>query len=306
LPDTRAELAVPLRKGQQVLGVLDVHAERRQGLGPNDLIVLQLVADHVATAIDNARLYAQQTSVITRLRELDRLRSSFLANMSHELRTPLNSVIGFTEVILEGIDGEITERMGHDLQVIHRNSTHLLSLINDVLDMAKIEAGRMELSRESFDLSSLLDETARTTLPLAQQKGLRLVVEAPARLDVDADRLRVRQVLLNLLGNSVKFTERGTITLRAVAEPAARRVLVSVHDLGIGVKPEDLPLIFEEFRQADNSTTRRAGGTGLGLPISRRLIEMHGGRLWGESSGVPGEGSTFYFTLELAELPEYR
>jgi signal transduction histidine kinase/HAMP domain-containing protein len=304
LPNTRSELAVPMIAGNRLWGVFDVQSDRADVFTDADVRIQTILAAQIAVALQNARLYAEQAATVTRLRELDQLKSSFLANMSHELRTPLNSVIGFTEVILAGIDGDVTEQMGQDLQIIHDNGTHLLSLINDILDMAKIESGRMDLHREVFDLKELINEVIQTSQPLAQKRGLWLSVGECAALAVDGDRTRVRQVLLNLISNGLKFSEHGGVTIQVYANGDPREACISVHDTGVGIKPEDMELIFEEFRQIDNATTRKAGGTGLGLPISRRLIEMHGGRLWGESTGEPGQGTTFYFTLSLAALPE--
>ncbi len=233
------------------------------------------------------------------LQELDRLKTAFLANMSHELRTPLNSILGFTDVILEHLDGPLTDNMNNDLQLIQKNGQHLLNLINDVLDMAKIEAGRMNFTPEKFRVHDLLEEVVSITSPLANERVLALSIEANSDREVEvfADRTRIRQVMLNLVNNALKFTEKGKISICAARRD--ENVLIDVHDTGIGIPADKLEIIFQEFAQVDTSTTRRAGGTGLGLPISRRLIEMHGGRLWAESSGRPGEGSTFNVELPL-------
>jgi signal transduction histidine kinase len=236
---------------------------------------------------------------VAQLRELDRLKSSFLANMSHELRTPLNSILGFADVMIEGLDGPLTENMGNDLQLIQKNGQHLLNLINDVLDMAKIEAGRMNLVVEKFNLHDILEEITSITSPLASEKSLALFIEPDSdhEVEVMADRTRLRQVMINLVNNSIKFTDKGKIAIHAGRQND--NVLIRVKDTGIGIPPDKLEAIFQEFIQVDTSTTRKAGGTGLGLPISRRLIEMHGGRLWAESSGVNGEGSTFFVLLPI-------
>jgi signal transduction histidine kinase len=304
LPKTRSELAVPLLVGERVLGVLDVLSEQPGRFTQEDVRIKSTLAAQVAVALQNANLYAEQTATVTRLRELDQLKSSFLANMSHELRTPLNSILGFTDVIIEGLDGPLTDRMENDLKVVQKNGQHLLGLINDILDMAKIEAGRMTINPERFNLGEVLDEVMEITLPLAREKRLylRSEVGSYSDLDLDADHVRVRQVLINLVGNAVKFTEHGGVSLRAErvyrsGEVGADHLLICVRDTGIGIPPNKLESIFEAFSQIDTSTTRKAGGTGLGLPISRHLIELHGGRLWAESSGLPGDGARFYIEL---------
>jgi signal transduction histidine kinase len=220
--------------------------------------------------------------------------------MSHELRTPLNSILGFTDVILEELDGPLTEHMDNDLRLIQKNGQHLLHLINDVLDMAKIEAGRMNLNPENFKAFEVLEEVASITSTLASEKNLALSIDEMSEQDVEiyADRTRLRQVMINLVNNAIKFTEAGKVSLKVTSLPGAR-VLIAVQDTGIGIAPEKLDAIFQEFTQVDASSTRKAGGTGLGLPISRRLVAMHGGRLWAESTGVPGEGSTFFVELPI-------
>jgi signal transduction histidine kinase len=220
--------------------------------------------------------------------------------MSHELRTPLNSILGFADVILEELDGPLTANMGTDLRLIQKNGQHLLHLINDVLDMAKIEAGRMNLNPEKFVIHEILDEVAGITSTLASEKNLSLFIDADSdkEIGIFADRTRLRQIMINLVNNAIKFTEKGSIAIRA-ARHADASVMITVKDTGIGIPEDKLETIFQEFTQVDTSSTRKAGGTGLGLPISRRLVEMHGGRLWAESTGVPGEGSTFYVELPL-------
>ncbi|GAB4503269.1 MAG: hypothetical protein Fur0043_02610 [Anaerolineales bacterium] len=285
--------------GGQVLGKLAVAQDAQRPLTADDQIFLEQVAEQVALALDSARLYQELAATVTQLRELDRLKSSFLANMSHELRTPLNSILGFADVMLEGLDGPLTENMNNDLQLIQKNGQHLLHLINDVLDMAKIEAGRMNLSPETFRFHEILEEVTSITSPLASEKSLSLFIENDSDQEVEifADRTRIRQVMLNLVNNAMKFTEKGKISMRTTRTEDG--ILVTVRDTGIGIPPDKLEAIFQEFTQVDSSSTRKAGGTGLGLPISRKLVEMHGGRLWVESSGIPGEGSTFYVELPL-------
>ena len=309
LSDTRSEMAVPMIVGEKLLGVFDVQANVVGRFTEEDANIYTTLAAQVGVALQNARLYVQQSATVTQLRELDRLKSSFLANMSHELRTPLNSILGFADVMLEGLDGELTEYMDNDLRLIQKNGQHLLHLINDVLDMAKIESGRMNLNPEKFKVHDVLEEVTSITSTLASEKNLSLFIHenSDQEIQVYADNTRMRQVMINLVNNAIKFTEKGKIVLSAHAIDGAR-VLITVKDTGIGIPPDKLEAIFQEFTQVDSSTTRKAGGTGLGLPISRRLVEMHGGRLWAESNGNPGEGSTFFVELpveaRIAEVVE--
>jgi signal transduction histidine kinase len=301
LPETRSEMAVPIIVGEKVLGVFDVQADKQNGFSKEDASIYSTLAAQVGVALQNARLYVEQASTVTQLRELDRLKSSFLANMSHELRTPLNSILGFSDVMLDGLDGPLTETMENDLKLINRNGQHLLSLINDVLDMAKITAGKMNLSFERFNVREVLEDVVNITAPLARDKALALQLEADASsdLEIEADHTRLRQVMINLVGNAIKFTEAGSVMISTERQNGYIRI--NVRDTGIGVPPEQAQMIFEEFSQVDTSTTRKTGGTGLGLPISRKLIELHHGRLWVESAGIRGEGSTF-----IIELPATR
>jgi signal transduction histidine kinase len=299
LPDTRAEMAVPMISGDKVIGVFDVQSDKIGYFSQDDANIYTTLALQVAVALQNARLYVEQTATVTQLRELDRLKSSFLANMSHELRTPLNSILGFADVILEGLDGPLTENMNNDLGLIYKNGQHLLHLINDVLDMAKIESGKMNLNIEKFNLQEIIEEVTSITSTMASEKNLALFIEPDSdhEVEINADKIRLRQVMINLINNAIKFTEKGKIAIRVVRE--ANNVLISVKDTGIGIPMELLESVFQEFTQVDTTTTRKAGGTGLGLPISRRLIQMHGGRLWAESTGIDGEGSTFYVFLPI-------
>ena len=298
LPETRAEMAVPMTVGDKLLGVFDVQSNNAAGFSDEDANIYVTLAAQVGVALQNARLYVEQAALVTQLRELDRLKSSFLANMSHELRTPLNSILGFADVIIEELDGPLTENMSNDLRLIQKNGQHLLHLINDVLDMAKIEAGRMNLNPESFKACEVLEEATSITSTLASEKNIALFTEegSDQNVKIYADRTRLRQVMINLVNNAIKFTENGKISLNIASLPGAR-ILITVKDTGIGIPPDKLDAIFQEFTQVDSSSTRKAGGTGLGLPISRKLVEMHGGRLWAESTGKPGEGSTFFVEL---------
>lgn len=303
VPETRAELALPLLVGEQLLGVLDVHAREVNRFTSQDVRIQTTLAAQIAAALQNAQLYAIQASTVSQLRELNHLKSSFLSNMSHELRTPLNSILGFTDVLVEGVDGPVTPAMENDLNIIRRNGQHLLNLINEILDMAKIEAGRMTLNPEYLDFVQVLQEVTDMTRSLARAKNLYINMEVgEAQMPIEADPLRLRQIVLNLVNNSIKFTSKGGISLRA--ERQGEIIRLTVRDTGIGIPPAQLERIFEAFTQVDTSTTRKFSGTGLGLPISRHLVEMHGGRLWAESANVPGEGSVFY--AEMPVLTTYR
>ncbi len=301
LPDTRAECAVPLRVGTRIIGALDVQSTEPDVFDEEDIAVLQTLADQLAVAIENARAYQQQRETAERLRELDQLKTQFLANMSHELRTPLNSIIGFSRVILKGIDGPITDLQRKDLTTIYNAGQHLLGLINDILDISKIEAGKMELDFEEVDLNQIIDGVLSTTKGLIKDKPVRLRKEVPEELPIiRADATRVRQILLNLLSNAAKFTEEGEICLTAVR--TGDEIMISVSDTGPGIPEEKLDRLFEAFYQVDSSMTRKVGGTGLGLAIARHFVEMHGGRISVRST--VGQGSTFSFTLPIAGPPE--
>ncbi len=226
--------------------------------------------------------------------EANQLKSHFLANMSHELRTPLNAIINFAYLLNLGAEGEITPGQANLLERIEDAGRHLLGLINDVLDLAKLEAGRLELALEPVDMHPVIAGVLSTARALVGNKPIELREDVSDNLPlVRADPTRVRQVLLNLLSNAAKFTDGGYIVVRAV--PDGDWVCFSVQDTGIGISPDDLPKTFMEFVQLDGSLNRQANGTGLGLPISKRFVEMHGGSMWAESQ--PGVGSTFFFTL---------
>ena len=234
------------------------------------------------------------------LKKLDELRSTFLANMSHELRTPLNSVIGYTELLLDRVDGDITGEQENSLTKVLNNAKNLLTLINDILDMSRIESGRVELDLREVDLQDIIQKTVYALEPLINKKGLMIVTDFDERLPLAyADPDRVRQVVTNLLHNAIKFTSEGRITLSARPSQAPKFVEVCISDTGMGIKEEDLNNLFDMFRPLDLSATRPYGGVGLGLSICRGLVEMQGGNIWAESKY--GEGSKFYFTLPVKE-----
>ncbi|MCA9937159.1 MAG: GAF domain-containing protein [Anaerolineales bacterium] len=301
LSDTRAELAVPMIASNRLLGILDLQADARDFFTAEDLQVFAVLAAQVAVALQNALLYQEQLETAQKLREVEHLKSQFLANMSHELRTPLNSIIGFSDVILEGLDGPMTPRMEEDVRIIRNSGRHLRELIGEILDMSKIEAGMMQLRYEPVDISNLVQEVIHTSAPLATQRKLELRLEMPAHLSpVQADPTRVRQILLNLLGNAIKFTDEGWVCVQV--DDQGDQVIFRVVDTGIGIEEDKIPIVFEEFRQVDGSLTRKSGGTGLGVPISRRLVELHGGQIGVESQ--INQGSTFWFTLPRQANPK--
>ncbi len=226
----------------------------------------------------------------------DRLKSAFLATMSHELRTPLNSIIGFTGMLLMRLAGPLNAEQEKQLAMVQDSARHLLDLINDVLDISKIEAGQIELAHEPFDMRQALQRCVETVTPLAEKKGLALSVAiAPAVGPIVGDRRRVEQIILNLLSNAVKFTEQGEVRIECAVEN--NRLVTRVSDTGIGIKPEDMDTLFKPFRQVDSGITRQYEGTGLGLSICKALVEKMGGQIWVESEW--GKGSTFVFTLPI-------
>lgn len=303
---------------KQILGVVDVQSELSGVLGPEDQQALEGISGQIAAAIESARLrQAMEKQLQERAELLEQLqeqkeaaesasqaKSTFLANMSHELRTPLNAIIGYSQMLEEDAEALGYNELIPDLNKITAAGNHLLGLINDILDLSKIEAGRMELYPELFEVAPLVKEVAATVQPAVEKNGNKLVVDCPAEIgSIDADQLKLRQCLLNLLSNATKFTERGTITLRASREEregAPAWLLFEVSDTGIGMSPEQLGKLFQEFSQADPSTTRRYGGTGLGLVITRRFCEMMGGTIRVESQ--PNQGSIFMLRLPAAPL----
>ncbi len=296
LPNTQAELAIPLQVGDQQIGVLDVHSENPEAFSDSDIATMELLADQIAIAIQNARAFKEQQETTEKLKEVDKLKTQFLANMSHELRTPLNSIIGFSRVILKGIDGPLTELQKTDLTSIHNSGQHLLGLINNILDLSKIEAGKMELNFEDVEIEPIIKGVMSTAIALVKDKPVELKQDVQENLPViQADPTRLRQIVLNLVSNACKFTDEGYVLLQATTDN--KWLTISVTDTGIGIPQEDHESIFEEFTQVDASTTRKVGGTGLGLPISRHFVELHQGKIWVESGG--GQGSIFKVSIPI-------
>jgi len=239
---------------------------------------------------------AELAEAMEKAQAADKLKSAFLATMSHELRTPLNSIIGFTGIILQGIVGPLNEEQKKQLSIVRGSAQHLLSLINDVLDISKIEAGQMKIAFEDYDLPSTIDKTVGSARPLAEKKGLDFRCFISPEIGVmNGDRRRVEQILLNLISNAIKFTETGEVKIEC--EPEGDSVMIRVVDTGIGIKTEDMGTIFKDFRQIDSGLTRKYEGTGLGLSISKRLVELMGGQI--RVTSVWGSGSTFSFSLPI-------
>jgi signal transduction histidine kinase len=290
----RALLGVPLLREDDVIGVLAVTRKTPGEFAPEIIRLLTTFATQSSLAIQNARLFRELADKSHQLEVASQHKSEFLANMSHELRTPLNAIIGFSEVLTERMFGDLNEKQEEYLKDIHASGAHLLSLINDILDLSKIEAGRMELELTDFDLPTAIDNALTLVRERAGRRGIALHLAVDERLgQMRADERKVRQVVLNLLSNAIKFTpEGGRIEVRAV--PNDGLVEVSVSDSGVGIAPEDQEAIFEEFRQV-GTAAKKVEGTGLGLALSRRFVELHGGRIWVKSE--VGVGSTFSFTI---------
>jgi signal transduction histidine kinase len=231
------------------------------------------------------------------LHESSRMKSQFLANISHELRTPLNSIIGYTELICNGTYGALNDTQRDRLQKVIRNGYNLLSLVNDVLDLNRIETGRATLERRTVTTGPLLDSVLDTIAPLATRKGLIITRDFSDVPPVFADEIRLRQIVTNIVSNAVKFTQQGGVTVRAFG--ANDMVRFEFADTGIGIAPDQHEKVFEEFQQLENTVTREYEGTGLGMAITKKLVELHGGRIWLES--LPGQGTTFFVTLPVAQ-----
>jgi signal transduction histidine kinase/putative methionine-R-sulfoxide reductase with GAF domain len=290
----RATIAVPLLREGSAIGAIAAYRVEARPFSPANIALLQTFADQAVIAIENARLFREIADKSRQLEVASQHKSEFLANMSHELRTPLNAIIGFSEVLSERMFGDLNEKQEEYLKDIHASGTHLLSLINDILDLSKIEAGRMELELTDFDLPQAVDNALTLVRERAGRRGIALHTNVDERLgQIHADERKIRQVVLNLLSNAIKFTpEGGRIEVGAV--PRDGSVEVSVSDTGVGIAPEDQEAVFEEFRQV-GTAEKKAEGTGLGLTLCRKFVELHGGRIWVKSQ--LGAGSTFTFTI---------
>jgi signal transduction histidine kinase len=291
----RSILAVPMLHDGKPIGAITVAGPEATPFPDKQVALLKTFADQAVIAVENVRLFTEIQDKTQQLEIANRHKSEFLANMSHELRTPLNAVIGFSEVLIERMFGEVNPKQEEYLQDILSSGKHLLSLINDILDLSKIEAGRMELEAQPFDLPSALDNALTLIKERAARNSIALDVHVDPRIgEILADERKIKQVLLNLLSNAVKFTpEGGKITMSAVMNGTS--VEISVADTGIGIAAEDQEKVFEEFRQVGDDYARKREGTGLGLALARRLVELHGGTLSLQSE--LGKGSTFTFTI---------
>ena len=294
LGDFRTALCVPMLREGVPIGVLTLTRSEVQPFTDKQIELVTTFADQAAIAIENVRLFDDIQDKSRQLEEASQHKSQFLANMSHELRTPLNAILGYTELMTDGAYGEPSEKMMGVLKRLESNGRHLLGLINDVLDLSKIEAGQLVLELSDYCIQDIA-QTVRSTLePLAADKKLAFKVEvAPNLPSGRGDGRRLTQVVINLVGNAIKFTDAGEVAIRAEANNGS--FCVSVRDTGPGISTADQTKLFQEFQQADNAITRKKGGTGLGLAISKRIIEMHGGKIWVELQ--VGQGSTFAFTL---------
>ena len=310
----RALIIVPLVRDQRVVGMLAIR-RKEPGEFPQPVVeLLQTLAGQSVLAIENARLFEQIQEKSRDLEEASRHKSQFLANMSHELRTPLNAVIGYSEMLQEELEDLGHDGLVPDVERINAAGRHLLSLINDILDLSKIEAGKMELFVETVEIADLVRSVATTVGPLVEKNGNTLVVEAAPDLgEMEADATKVRQILFNLLGNAAKFTERGSIELRVTrGEGRGARdeagdssltphpsplVTFAVTDTGIGMTEEQLGRLFEAFNQAEPGTRSKYGGTGLGLALVRHFAEMMGGDV--TVTSTPGVGSSFTVRLPI-------
>jgi signal transduction histidine kinase/HAMP domain-containing protein len=290
----RSLLAVPLLIEQQIFGGLVIYRPESGSFSPEVVNLLQTFATQSVLAIQNARLFREIEDKGHQIEIASKHKSQFLANMSHELRTPLNAILGYTELIMDDIYGDVPEKIRDVLDRVQKSGHHLLSLINAVLDLSKIEAGQLTLSLSDYSIKELVYTAMTSVESLAAEKQLNMAAELAPDLPIGrGDERRIAQVLLNLLGNAMKFTDAGEVTIHVTT--ADGDFLVAVADTGPGISDEDQAKIFEEFQQADSSSTKQKGGTGLGLAIAKRIVEMHGGRIWVESS--LGKGSTFWFTL---------
>jgi signal transduction histidine kinase len=288
----RSMVIVPMFRENQVIGIITVGRAEPGEFSNRDVALLKTFADQAVIAIENVRLFKELEAANRGLEVASQHKSEFLANMSHELRTPLNAIIGFSEVLSEKMFGELNEKQEEYSKDIHASGQHLLSLINDILDLSKIEAGRMELELSAFHLPTALDSALTLVRERAGRRRIALHLSVDDRLGpIQADERKVRQVFLNLLSNAIKFTPEGG-RIDVAAMPKDGFVEVSVRDTGVGIAPEDQEAVFEEFRQV-GTADKKVEGTGLGLTLCRKFVELHGGKIWVKS--LVGEGSTFTF-----------
>jgi signal transduction histidine kinase/HAMP domain-containing protein len=290
----RSVLAVPIIQGDKLIGGLVLVRRIDGGYSNREVDLLRTFANGCSIAIEHARLFLEVGEKNTALQLASQHKSQFLANMSHELRTPMNAILGFTDLILDGIYGDLDERLHRPIEQLQANGQHLLGLINDVLDLARIEAGRLELNVSEYSVEEVLEALDATARPLAESKGLVFELSFENKIGCCyGDGKRLFQILLNIIGNAIKFTGRGGVELSAMGVDA--EVHYTIKDTGVGIAPDDLTSIFDEFGRGDPAVAREFAGTGLGLAISKRFVVMHGGRIWAESE--LNVGSTFHVVL---------
>ncbi len=284
--DWRANLVAPMRREDEAIGAIVLRKVEAGPFTPRQIQLLEAFAAQGVIAIENVRLFTEIQEKSRQLELASQHKSQFLANMSHELRTPLNAILGYTEMMVDGLYGDLPQKAQGVLERVQSNGRHLLGLINDVLDLSKIEAGQLSLAVEEYSVGDMVSTVMSATESLARTKNIALVSGVPAGLP-------------HLVGNAIKFPDEGKVEIRARQQ--GDRFKISVVDTGPGIAPADQAKIFEEFQQVDNTSTRKKGGTGLGLSISRKIVELHGGRITVESE--VGKGSNFKITIPINVMP---
>lgn len=301
LPETRSELAIPMMYRGMLIGVLDIQSEQINRFSDEDIRIMRTLAEQIAIAIRNSQLFEETKAAKEEAEKADTVKSAFLASMSHELRTPLNAIINFSKFLAKGIPGPVNDEQMHLISSIAESGQHLLNLINDVLDMSKIESGSLRLYVENnINLVPIIEAAIQYTSPLLAEKPVAIHQNIPSTLPlIKGDRKRLLQIFLNVLSNACKFTEEGTVSIST--QQVRNNVIIAIRDTGAGIAPEDGEHVFTAFKQTDTGLRQGGGGTGLGMPICKKLVEAHGGNIWFESQ--VGVGTTFYVELPLQELP---